>query len=315
MTKGLILLFLACLLGVSSAIAADYTFSADCPKQYPSDSVSVHSSSAADMVLLVPGAGSRRKDLHLGHLKWGEYYGEVQKVLASMGIENHVLPSDINGNYSVEQRAKKVARFVKRWGKKGKKVLLFGHSMGGLAVRVALRDYSIHKYLSAVITVSTPHRGTPLVDFLLKKSTPLFVLRRFMALLGYDETQKKYLKELSEEHSYTWNTYIDSDPKFPPVYTVLVGDGIFGLTKSFAVLSITGKIIKEMIRGKKYSDWEKRTDGLVPIYSQFWGACLAQIKSDHASIIGKTLSGSGMKKFKKVQWEIFTRVRRLGLLK
>lgn len=47
----------------------------------------------------------------------------------------------------------------------GEKILLVGHSMGGLLIRTALSDPTVAAVAGAVVTLGTPHQGTKLAVF------------------------------------------------------------------------------------------------------------------------------------------------------
>jgi triacylglycerol lipase len=48
------------------------------------------------------------------------------------------------------------------------KVILIAHSMGGLDARYAVAKLGLADVVAAVVTISTPHRGSPMADWVLK---------------------------------------------------------------------------------------------------------------------------------------------------
>ena len=53
-------------------------------------------------------------------------------------------------------------------GRSNSKVILMGHSMGGLDARYAVSKLGMDRHVAAVVTISTPHRGSPFADWVLE---------------------------------------------------------------------------------------------------------------------------------------------------
>ncbi|MDY0042462.1 MAG: alpha/beta fold hydrolase [Desulforhabdus sp.] len=70
--------------------------------------------------------------------------------------------SSANGN--VEQLLEKLDQLINELGKKlpQQRIILIGHSLGGLLARFYVQDRSHAAKLAAVVTLGTPHRGTKL---------------------------------------------------------------------------------------------------------------------------------------------------------
>src|SRR5437870_914706 len=127
-------------------------------------------------IYLVPG--------FFGFTNLGElvYYGHVRDFLvaefARRGIEAEVVAILSHPTASIRQRAGDLLRAVKETaGEDGGPIHLVGHSTGGLDSRLfvspgaSLREnLDLEPYASrvcSVVTVSTPHAGTPLASFFL----------------------------------------------------------------------------------------------------------------------------------------------------
>lgn len=305
-----------------ASVGLDVTLSAEiksCPLALESTTIdNFGPTKQANYVLLVPGAGSQGEELFLGHFKWGRYFDEFQQQLSRHSINSSVVPSDKYGNENIQARARRISKEIRGLAKKGHKVLLIGHSMGGLASRVAMRDKSLWPFVSGLITISSPHRGTPIVDFLLSPNSSLELVRRIVAVLGYDEKHKDYLRELSEEMAAKWDYPVDHQAGMPPVYSLLVSSSIYSKSRSVPPLVITSEIMQEIFRHRKPSVpdavWEFEEDGLVHLGSQMWGRCLGMVDHDHGSVIGKTLGALAHVRFKLMVGELISQLQLQNLL-
>ena len=63
-----------------------------------------------------------------------------------------------------------VVRQLRATGRLGQKAILFGHSMGGLDARYAVGRLGLDEHVAAVVTVTSPHRGSPFADFVVATS-------------------------------------------------------------------------------------------------------------------------------------------------
>ncbi|MBL7808527.1 MAG: T9SS type A sorting domain-containing protein [Saprospiraceae bacterium] len=66
----------------------------------------------------------------------------------------------------------------------GNKVSLVGHSMGGLVIKNYLSNNSDNKNISRVITMNTPHFGTPMADLMTENGIMNWVGRQSLAFAG-----------------------------------------------------------------------------------------------------------------------------------
>ena len=271
---------------------------------------------AADVIVLVPGAGSQGEELFLGFFKWGQYFDQLQKELLNNDQMSIVVASDKYGNEDIQARIRRVREEVLNLGQQGHRVLLIGHSMGGLAARVAMRDSRLWPFVSAVVTVSTPHRGTPIIDMLLDPTTPFELVRKLLAIFGYDEKHKDYLRELSEALAPKWDKPEDHQIGMPPVYSLLVASNLWEKIHSVPPLALTSEILQRILnkRDSVPQAW-LQDDGFVHLQSQMWGQCLGQVYFDHGSVIGKTISLFQRNKFSIFVTELVDILRSQGQLK
>jgi len=308
----LIIIMLACGL---STYAAAFNQLEKCP--VTGEQIGTQGGAPADVILLIPGAGARGSILTLGHFgNLGGYFQQVEQVLYRDGIEFALVPADPNGNDSVEQRASTVIQWVKRYAADHKRVLLLGHSLGGLVARVAVRDPSIAGMVSAVVSMSSPNRGDVLIDWLEQDNTRNDILHRLGRIGGFDVQKKRYMFQMALSYAHQYNGPLDHASSLPPIYSIVTGQPALELTKSLPIFGYTHQIIESQMQelGQDGGVWGSLSDGFVPAYAQVWGECLGYFSANHATSLGKTMSKNTMGKVKRSWHEIFAKLISKNLL-
>ena len=161
---------------------------------------------------------------------------------------------------------------------------LVAHSMGGLDARYLITELGLHEHVAALVTVSTPHRGTAIADSVLNQPD---LVRDWLANVA-DYIGARALKdspsdvlravsELTPEHMQS--TFNPDVPDHPAVrywsYAGKAGRGTdVPLDPFFYVLN---SIVYKQ---------EGVNDGYVSVDSAKWGTFLGTIDADHARQIG-----------------------------
>jgi triacylglycerol lipase len=108
-------------------------------------------------------------DLHFGPVRWS-YFPGIDRAIGQVG--HPVIVTNVHPTSSIENRAGQLKEMIiKRLaaiGRSGERAILMAHSMGGLDARYAITRLGMDRYIEAVITVSTPHRGTPFADWVME---------------------------------------------------------------------------------------------------------------------------------------------------
>ena len=161
---------------------------------------------------------------------------------------------------------------------------LIAHSMGGLDARLLIHQHGFHEVVAVLTTISTPHRGTYLAEFLLRQPERLrrwgVDLVNWMgenALEDATADAQQALHELTP--AYLDETFNPAVPDHPDVaywsYGGAAGKGTDAGINPF--LKLWNPIIY---------DREGANDGMVSVRSARWGTFLGTVEADHAQQIG-----------------------------
>jgi len=168
---------------------------------------------------------------------------------------------------SIAARAAELATFVNEIG--ARRVNLVAHSMGGLDARYALAKLGLRRKVASLVTIGTPHRGTPLADIGagLAARGVLGALRRIgVDLDALRDLTPARMEEFNRAIGDAWGVHCASIVGAPSrrrdVSPVLVPTFLW---------------LGEIAGGN---------DGMVPAASQRWGEVISEIAADHFAQIG-----------------------------
>jgi triacylglycerol lipase len=109
----------------------------------------------------------------LGLPSFVNYFNGVAAHLEGLG--HRVLVPQVNPVGSIAQRGKHLADVILRSVSKDEKVHIIAHSMGGLDARHAItNEFKSPNPVATLITIGTPHRGSPVADAIADRTDPLF---------------------------------------------------------------------------------------------------------------------------------------------
>lgn len=199
-----------------------------------------------------------------------DYFRGIATHLRSLGCDAHAVR--LPPARSVPDRAAKLVELIGKLPHE--RIDVIAHSLGGLDARYALAHLGLASRVRALVTVGTPHRGTPLAD--LAETGPLAVARRGLAAVGMP---LHALDWLSTSALAKFNLEVTDAPGVR--YTCVVG-GIRDDRTPVAIALQPAHAYLRRVAGAN--------DGLVPMASQYWGETLAEIEADHFAQIGWRLS-------------------------
>lgn len=162
---------------------------------------------------------------------------------------------------SVAERAISLAEQLDQYP--ASEFVLLGHSMGGLDGRYVISHLDPGRKIKALLTVSTPHRGTTVAAGLLKGGGPFSVISRrfFQSALREFEPSIREREAIPDRPDVAYHSYA----------TARIVDEISPFLRSFAK-SISGE-----------------NDGLVPASSAKWGDFRGVLRADHFEVVGWSL--------------------------
>ena len=268
-----------------------------------------------------------------------EYWAGVKDDLAKAG-EDQIYVTEVTPYQTSEVRAREAAAQIDAiLAKTGKaKVVLVGHSQGGLDARVLASPQGLAygDRIAEVSTVSTPHRGSYVADIVMKIASVapqtfddatralLKILQRTAYDLQGDPALRAQVEQISEKYMReVFNKkYLDDSrvvyesyagrSNLKPGFGVCDG-GIYpneptklDATQSF--LFPTAVILEQGILSKV-------NDGLVTVESAKWGTFMQCVPADHLKEVGQlNIGGTNLQDFdhKRFYRTLVQRIRARG---
>jgi len=195
-----------------------------------------------------------------------DYFRGIAKHLEALGCHAHAVR--LPAAASVPDRARELVAAIAALPHD--RIDLIAHSLGGLDARYALTHLGLAGRVRSLVTVGTPHRGTPLADLALKG--PLDWARRIVGALGGPLAA---LEWLGTDALAAFNAQVLDVPGVR--YACVVG-GMHRKDSFVPLALVPAHAYLRRVAGPN--------DGLVPIASQYWGETLAEIEADHFAQIG-----------------------------
>ena len=194
------------------------------------------------------------------------YFRGVRDHLIRVGAEVHRPRVSAAANIAV--RAEELARVVKLIPGDGK-INIIAHSMGGLDARYAIAKLGLADRVAALVTVGTPHLGTPVADLGGKLSNMLKLKPLFgrLSLDGFHDLGTLQMSRFNAE---------------------------IGNVAGVAYASVIARIDRPRahpLLWPTHAYLSQRigpNDGMVPTVSQAWGEVWREIEADHWAQIGWT---------------------------
>lgn len=195
------------------------------------------------------------------------YFKDIPVRLGLAGVEVHRPTVAMAG--SISARAAQLAARVRAIP--APRVCIVAHSMGGLDARYAIAHCGLDGKVAALVTIGTPHRGTPIADLGTEMLGEKLGLRRAFSLVGlkleafYDLTSTRmeaFNRETADHRRTVYASVVAAMPDPKRVHPLLLPSYLY---------------LRERIGAN---------DGLVPRDSQRWGDVLAEVEADHWAQVG-----------------------------
>lgn len=206
-------------------------------------------------------------ELRLGRVR-REYFMGVPQRLRTGGADVHVLR--VHPFAGVEARADELARYVASLDTP--RVNIIAHSMGGLDARYAISQLGLAPRVASLITVGTPHHGTPIADVAHHLVSAAPGLRLAMGAMGL---RMDALRDLTTGALEKFNQAV------PNHKDVVYGSFIAAFARTSRSMHPL-LLPTYLFLAQRYG----ANDGLVPASSQEWGEVLGTVEADHWAQIG-----------------------------
>ncbi len=251
-------------------------------------------------VVLIPGSGASNGVMNLGkitgiaHATGHKYYfHEYARFLTRMKIPfSYCLLQEDEDSRTLVERASECVENVdqtardKNLGEKS--ILLLGHSMGGNIARLVASDKRMIPYVHSVLTISTPHVGTILADYVFEQyydgddiQSPFY--RLIINTLDFAPTRRNYIKELTVGRPLSESTYKPQDvEQTEGILYYSISNYMRGFPNS--LFFMTWGILDDLIEGRGLANTPYGTlnDGIIPTYAMVFGEHLGAVQADHA---------------------------------
>lgn len=232
--------------------------------------------------------------LHHGLFGFGNFdFGKVRMRYFSGGIEPSlvrcgctVFSTQVHPTAGIEQRARElktqILRQLRSIGERRARVVLIGHSMGGLDARFMITQLGMADQVEALVTIATPHRGSSYADWVFENLGT--------KLRGIDLVRKLNIElhALADLRTGAMSRFNDAVPDAKGVRYY-----------SIATFQKPSRIAPFLlIPHKVVFDREGDNDGVVSVKSAIWGTHLGTWQTDHLHAVNRrftprTLTKSG----------------------
>ena len=213
--------------------------------------------------------------LHHGFMGYGDfaagpvkvsYFGRIGRAIAGRG--HPLIASWVHPTAGIATRARQLKETILRQldilGRPHERMIIVAHSMGGLDARHMICRLGMDDRVAALLTVTTPHRGSPFADFSVLHLGRLGALR----MLGAAGIDTQAANDLTTRSCRKFNEHNPDSPKVK--YFSISAARPWRLIPAFALASY-----------KVVYDAEGDNDGLVSVKSSTWGTHLGVWPADH----------------------------------
>ncbi len=218
-----------------------------------------------------------------------EYFYKVPPTLESLGYDVHIAKLDPYN--STEVRAPQLRDFIEKVlaDTNAKKVNIIAHSQGGLDSRYVISGLMMADKVGALITVATPHYGTPLADFILADPTGAgkAALDAVLLIMGAALDSQSRANAMASLYSlsveYVTGTFNNRYPDDRRVsYYSYAGKTCRAWEDCGDTVDVEIALTYELLRSEVGDN-----DGIVPTNSAVWGKFMGVLKADHFDEVGQ----------------------------
>ncbi len=201
------------------------------------------------------------------------YFRGIDRAITARG--HPLIVTKVHPSSTVENRARQLKESVLRQlaaiGRAGQRVVLMAHSMGGLDARYAVSKLGLSEHVAAVVTVTTPHRGSPVADWAVRNLGDRLGITRLLSVLNLDFGA---IADLTTQRCAAFNELVRDVPGV--AYYSVTAARPWTRMPPFALHA------HAVVRAA-----EGDNDGLVSVRSGTWGTHLGTWPADHWHTINR----------------------------
>ena len=213
-------------------------------------------------------------EFQIGSFKFG-YFHRIDRAILERG--HPVIISRVHPTGSIARRASQLKQNILRqlsvMGRDRERVVIVAHSMGGLDARYMISRLGMDDRVAALVTISTPHRGSSYADWCLTHLGRRLGAEKLIRFLGLD------MEAVADLTLGSVARFNDEVPDSPGVrYFSVSASRPWHRVPPFFFHSHT--VIQAA---------EGDNDGLVSVKSAQWGEHLETWPADHLHVLNKRL--------------------------
>jgi triacylglycerol lipase len=205
-------------------------------------------------------------DIQLGPMKIS-YFRGIDRAITQLG--HPLMVTRVHPTSSIKHRAaelkEQILRCIQTTGCDDEKVILMAHSLGGLDARYAVTKLGMDRHVAAIVTITTPHRGSPFADWVIEHLGRRLGGMQLVKFLGWD---MQAVMDLTTTRCARFNERVPDMPKVK--YFSVSAYRPWTMIPPFALHS------HHIVQAA-----EGDNDGLVSVKSSTWGQHHGIWKADH----------------------------------
>lgn len=252
-------------------------------------------------IVLIHGTAARDNSL---------FWGRIPKTFRDNNILFYYGKTDGWANVSNNAQMLKanLLRLVETTG--AEKFNLIAHSKGGIDARHFISTLGGHEIVASLSTLSTPHLGTPIADYLIEKHlsedsiTKKLVHRISFLFGGQSPNPIEVIRDLSVREMQTFNQF---NPNMDNVYYQSFASTM-NMAQDDLLYALTFKYLTR-VAGEN--------DGMIPLQNAAWGDRFEHIRAQkgisHAAITDIMRRNIGNLQIPQIYLDIISGLRALGL--
>lgn len=196
------------------------------------------------------------------------YFRGIERRLQASGFALHFPALPPTG--LIAERAAALAHYMA--GVENQRIYIVAHSMGGLDARHFIHRLDTERRVQGLVTVGTPHHGTPIAAWVLEGRGPLARLLRRLTLPAVRELTPSACERFNgltpDRPDVRYQSFAGSRPtsEMPPWFRPWT----------------------RLLEGQAGAN-----DSQVPVASARWGQFRGTVRADHLELVGWSLAPSG----------------------